>query len=386
MTDTLQRLTDEGVAIWLDDVSRDRITSGELDDLVHHRHVVGATTSSAVLRQGVKSAGYRRQLAELSNRDVTADEALHILAATDAREAADILRPVFDATHGHDGRVSIEVDPCSARHTSTIVAEAGELAWLVGRPNLFITAPATEAGLPAITQLLAMGISVHATLIFSPERYRAVMDAHMAGLERAAAARIDLSGIESVASFSAPEVDGEIDRRLERSAGPAGRTLKGRAGIAAARLFYHLHEEVLATPRWRALEALGANAQRPLWSSAAAHDPAASDTRYITELVAAGTVSTMPRDTLEAAADHALVVGDSINGTYPQAQDDLDRLADVGVSYADVARRLEDENIGAHEHTWRWLLGFTRNALSRRAGHDTNFDKLSVGRHDQLSG
>src|SRR5689334_2483744 len=280
MTDALKRLSEEGVAIWLDDLSRKRITSGNLAELIDQQHVVGVTTNPSIFQKAISSGdGYEQQLTELAARKVTVEEAIRMITTADVRDAADILRPVFDATGGQDGRVSIEVDPRLAHNTAATIAEAKQLAWLVDRPNTLIKIPATRAGLPAITEVIGLGISVNVTLIFSLERYREVMDAYLTGLEKAKAAGLDLSLIRSVASFFVSRVDTEIDKRLDKVGGDA-KELRSKAGVANARLAYQAYEEVFGpvdakrdgSDRWKALEAAGAKPQRPLWASTGVKD------------------------------------------------------------------------------------------------------------------
>ncbi|MFE4720721.1 transaldolase, partial [Streptomyces sp. NPDC056728] len=289
----LKSLAGEGVSIWLDDLSRKRIESGNLAELIENSHVVGVTTNPSIFQAAIGSGeGYEEQLADLATRGVTVDEAVRMMTTADVRAAADILRPVYDATQGRDGRVSIEVDPRLAHDTDATVAEAKQLSWLVDRPNVMIKIPATKAGLPAITEVIGLGISVNVTLIFSLERYRAVMDAYLAGLEKAQAAGIDLAGIHSVASFFVSRVDAEIDKRLDQVGTDEAKSLKGRAALANARLAYEAYEEVFASERATKLETAGANKQRPLWASTGVKDPAYKDTLYVDELVAPGTVNT----------------------------------------------------------------------------------------------
>lgn len=264
MTDALKRLSEEGVAIWLDDLSRKRITSGNLAELIDQQHIVGVTTNPSIFQKAISHGdGYEQQLADLATRKVTVDEAIRMITTADVRDAADILRPVFDATDGQDGRVSIEVDPRLAHNTAATVAEAKQLAWLVDRPNTLIKIPATKAGLPAITEVIGRGISVNVTLIFSLERYREVMDAYLAGLEKAKAAGLDLSKIYSVASFFVSRVDSEIDKRLDALGTDEAKALKGKAALANARLAYEAYEEVFSSDRWAALDKAQANKQRP---------------------------------------------------------------------------------------------------------------------------
>ncbi|MBT2456406.1 transaldolase [Streptomyces sp. ISL-86] len=368
MTDALKRLSDEGVAIWLDDLSRKRITSGNLTELIDQQHVVGVTTNPSIFQKAISSGdGYEQQLADLAARKVTVDEAIRMITTADVRDAADILRPVYDATEGQDGRVSIEVDPRLAHNTTATIAEAKQLAWLVDRPNTLIKIPATKAGLPAITEVIGKGISVNVTLIFSLERYRAVMDAYLAGLEKAKAAGLDLSKIHSVASFFVSRVDSEIDKRLDGIGTDEAKALKGKAALANARLAYEAYEEVFGSERWAALDKAQANKQRPLWASTGVKDPAYKDTLYVVDLVAPGTVNTMPEATLEATADHGEVAGDTIRGTYEQSRDELDAVAKLGISYDDVVQLLEDEGVEKFAASWNDLLKSTEAELSRLA-------------------
>ncbi|MFE6711346.1 transaldolase [Streptomyces sp. NPDC057695] len=368
MTDALKRLSDEGVAIWLDDLSRKRITSGNLAELIDQSHVVGVTTNPSIFQKAISSGdGYEQQLADLAARKVTVEEAIRMITTADVRDAADILRPVFDATDGQDGRVSIEVDPRLAHETTATVAEAKQLAWLVDRPNTLIKIPATQAGLPAITEVIGLGISVNVTLIFSLERYRAVMDAYLAGLEKARERGLDLSKIHSVASFFVSRVDTEIDKRLDGIGTDEAEALKGKAALANARLAYEAFEEVFGSERWAALDKAHANKQRPLWASTGVKDPAYKDTLYVVDLVAPGTVNTMPEATLEATADHGVVSGDTVRGTYDQARADLAAVEKLGIAYDDVVQLLEDEGVEKFEASWNDLLQSTEAELRRLA-------------------
>ncbi|KQX79595.1 MULTISPECIES: transaldolase [Streptomyces] len=368
MTDALKRLSDEGVAIWLDDLSRTRITSGNLAELIDQSHVVGVTTNPSIFQKAISQGhGYDQQLTDLATRKVTVDEAIRMITTADVRDAADILRPVFDATGGQDGRVSIEVDPRLAHHTEATIAEAKQLAWLVDRPNTLIKIPATKAGLPAITEVIGKGISVNVTLIFSLERYREVMDAYLAGLEKAKAAGLDLSKIHSVASFFVSRVDTEIDKRLDAIGGDAAKAAKGKSALANARLAYEAYEEVFAGARWAALDKAQANKQRPLWASTGVKDPDLKDTLYVDELVAPNTVNTMPEATLDAVADHGEISGNTVAGSYDQARADLDAIKELGVGYDDVVQLLEDEGVEKFEAAWIDLLNSTEAELKRLA-------------------
>ncbi|MES9525505.1 transaldolase [Streptomyces capoamus] len=368
MTDALKRLSEEGVAIWLDDLSRKRITSGNLAELIDQQHVVGVTTNPTIFQKAISQGdGYDQQLSDLAARKVTVEEAIRMITTADVRDAADILRPVFDATNGQDGRVSIEVDPRLAHNEHATVAEAKQLAWLVDRPNTLIKIPATMAGVPAISEVIGRGISVNVTLIFSLERYRAVMDAYLTGLEKAKERGLDLSEIHSVASFFVSRVDTEIDKRLDSIGTDEAKALRGKAALANARLAYQAYEEVFSSDRWSALEKAGANKQRPLWASTGVKDPAYPDTLYVTELVAPNTVNTMPEATLEATEDHGEISGNTVAGTYEQARADLDALERLGIAYDDVVQVLEDEGVEKFEASWNDLLKSTQAELERLA-------------------
>ncbi|MGZ4592065.1 MAG: transaldolase [Actinomycetes bacterium] len=366
MADPLAELSAAGVSVWLDDLSRLRLATGTLHALVRDRHVVGVTSNPTIFAHAIVSSdSYGQQLEDLNRRGVSVDEALRMLTAADVRWAADVLRPVYDATRGVDGRVSIEVDPRLAHDPATTVAEARQLWWLVDRPNLFIKIPATEAGLPAIAQCLVEGISVNVTLIFSLQRYAAVMDAFLDGMERARAACHDLSTVTSVASLFVSRVDIEVDQRLDKIGVPEAKALRGQAAIANARLAYRQYEEVFATDRATTLTAAGAHPQRPLWASTGVKDPSYDDTRYVVELVAAGVINTMPEATLNAVADHGVIRGDTIHGHCDDAQNVLAQLAGVGIDYDDVVAVLEDEGVEKFETSWAAVT----DRLSERLGN-----------------
>jgi transaldolase len=354
--DRLQALCDAGVSVWLDDISRDRLRTGNLETLIRDMHVVGVTSNPTIFAHAASSGdAYDAQIADLALRGVSVDEAVRALTSYDIRWAADVLRPVYDATNGLDGRVSLEVDPRLAKDTARTLAEARALWWMVDRPNMFIKIPATVEGLPAITAALAEGISINVTLIFSLERYAQVMDAFMAGLEQAAAAGHDLAPIASVASFFVSRVDTEVDNRLDKLGTPQAHALRGKAAIANARLAYQLYEERFGTERWAALQAKGARPQRPLWASTSTKDPGFEDTMYVVELVAPGTVNTMPEATLHATADHARLRGNTAAGGYAEARQVFDELERLGIGYDDVVTVLEEEGVAKFEASWKEL-------------------------------
>ena len=357
MTERLTKLAGAGVAIWLDDLSRERIESGNLADLVKDYGIVGVTTNPTIFAGALTNGeSYADQVAQLRADGATLNEVVFELTTTDVRDACDVLRPVYDFTRGVDGRVSIEVDPGLARDTAATVDMAKRLWTRVDRPNLLIKIPATVEGLPAITAAIGAGISVNVTLIFSLERYAAVIDAYLAGLEQAAAAGLDLSTIHSVASFFVSRVDSEVDKRL-----PADSSLRGKAAIANARLAYELFEREFSSDRFTALA--GANRQRPLWASTGVKDPAYPDTMYVTELVVEGTVNTMPEKTLLAFADHGEPRGDTVHGTYDASRQVIVDLEAVGISYDEVVALLEVEGVQKFDASWAELLDSVDTAL-----------------------
>lgn len=364
----LAALSAAGVSVWLDDLSRDRLRSGNLQDLIDTHSVVGVTTNPSIFQAALsKGTAYDAQVAELAERGADVDATIRTVTTDDVRQACDVLRPQWEASDGVDGRVSIEVDPRLAHDTDKTVLQAIELWKIVDRPNLLIKIPATRAGLPAITAVLAEGISVNVTLIFSVDRHREVMDAYLAGLEAAKQAGHDLSTIHSVASFFVSRVDTEIDQRLEAIGSPEALGLRGLAGVANARLAYAAYEEVFTAPRYAALVDSGARVQRPLWASTGVKNPDYSDTLYVTELVAANTVNTMPEKTMAAVADHGTVTGDTITGTIAISQDLFDKLEAIGIDLGDVFRHLEEDGVQKFETSWQELLEATREQLDALA-------------------
>src|SRR4051795_8420401 len=375
----LAELSEAGVAVWLDDLSRDRIRSGNLQSLVDEYSVVGVTSNPTIFAAAISgSESYDDQLHALAVRQVSVEEALRTITASDVRDACDLLAPVAERQPG-DGRVSLEVAPGLAHDTDATAAEAAHpwwvgqppdpdataaeaahLWWLVDRPNLYIKIPATEAGLPAITATIANGTSVNVTLIFSLARYRGVMDAYLAGLEKRVAEGGSLEGIASVASFFVSRVDTEIDKRLDKLG--ADPSLKGKAGIANAQLAYQAYEEVFSSDRWRALEAKGATVQRPLWASTGVKNPDYPDTLYVSELIAPGVVNTMPEKTMKAYADHG-ESGTPVQKAYDDAAAVMKAVADAGVDLDDVFRVLEEEGVQKFVDSWDELTESVRRQL-----------------------
>jgi transaldolase len=369
MTDRLAELSAAGVAVWLDDISRQRLTSGGLDALRRQQHVVGVTSNPTIFAKALaEAADYAEQVEDLALRAVAVEEATRMITTRDVRSACDVMRPAFDASHGVDGRVSIEVDPRLAHDTAKTVAEAKQLWWLIDRPNLYIKIPATEAGLPAITATLAEGISVNVTLIFALDRYDQVMEAFLAGLEQARANGHDLSGIGSVASFFVSRVDTEVDKRLDKIGTPEAQALHGKAAIANAQLAYQRYEKVFGGERWQALANAGAHPQRPLWASTSTKNPQYRDVMYVEELIAPGVVNTMPESTIHAFADHGEVRGDTVTGSYEQAQQALNDLAAIGVEYNDVVDALERDGVEKFEQSWTELISSVETQLKSTNG------------------
>jgi transaldolase len=360
----LAELSASGVAVWLDDLSRDRIRSGNLQSLVDEHSVVGATTNPTIFAAAISgSDSYDDQVHALAIRKVDVQEALRTITAADVRDACDLLRPVHERQPG-DGRVSLEVAPGLAHDTDATNAEAAHLWWLVDRPNLYIKIPATEAGLPSIAHSISQGISVNVTLIFSLERYRGVMEAYLTGLEKRLAEGGSIDGLASVASFFVSRVDTEIDKRLDALG--ADPSLKGKAGVANAQLAYQAYEEVFTSDRWRALEAKGAVPQRPLWASTGVKNPEYSDTMYISELIAPGTVNTMPEKTMMAYADHG-AAGTPVQKSYDEAAAVMQAVADAGVDLDDVFRVLEVEAVQKFVDAWDELTASVGSELEKLA-------------------
>lgn len=365
----LARISDAGVAVWQDDLSRTGLNSGDLAQVIAERHVVGVTTNPTIFAKSVsQGTAYDDQLAKLAASGADVDSAVLELTTDDVRAACDVFMDTFRATDGKDGRVSIEVDPRLAHDTEATIAEARKLWNTVNRPNLFVKIPATQEGLPAIAAAIAAGISINVTLIFSLDRYRAVTQAYLDGLERAQQAGIDLTTIRSVASVFLSRIDAKVDDSLAQIGTEEALGLKGRAAIAGARLCYEVFEEVFDTPRFAALAAAGAHRQRPLWASTGTKNPDYPDTMYVDELVVADVVNTMPRDTLEAVDDHSPATGaDMVHGTYAEANTILDNIVRVGVPYEKILAELETEGVTKFEKSWDELLQTVQDGLQAAA-------------------
>ena len=364
-TDRLGELSDIGVSIWLDDLSRSRLRTGNLQELIDTKHVVGVTTNPAIFGAAIDGAPeYDEQTNRLAAQGVDVEDAITTITTDDVRDACDLFTGVYESTQGYDGRVSIEVDPRLSHETEKTIEQARTLWRIVDRPNVMIKIPATVEGLPAITQAISEGISVNVTLIFSLDRYRAVAGAYLDGLEKAARNGVDLSTVHSVASFFVSRVDTEIDARLEKIGTDEALELRGKAGIANAQLAYQAFEEIFSSPRFEELAANGANVQRPLWASTGVKNPDYSPTMYVDELAVDRTVNTMPESTLDAAAGKSQLHGDAVRGSYDEARRVLDDVERVGVSYESVVEKLEVEGLQKFEDAWGDLIDATRTALA----------------------
>ncbi|MET7282768.1 transaldolase [Kribbella sp. NPDC005582] len=368
MNDRLKALADAGVSIWLDDLSRQRLTSGSLRTLIEDKHVVGVTTNPTIFAKAISDANaYAEIVGRLAAQGVSTDEAIRVITTDDVRDAADLFKPIYDDTDGQDGRVSIEVEPGFARDTQKTIDQAKELWEIVGRENVFIKIPATKEGLAAITATLAAGISVNVTLIFSLERYKAVADAFLSGVEQAIDNGHDVTKLASVASFFVSRVDTEIDKRLDAIGTDEAKALKGKAAVANARLAFQAYEEIFSSDRWREIETAGAKPQRPLWASTGVKDPSYSPTLYVDQLVTNGVVNTMPEATIKAVEEHSEVTGDTVRGNYDADRKVIDDLEKLGISYDEVVQLLEDEGVSKFDASWSELQDTVTSALKGAA-------------------
>jgi transaldolase len=366
--DRLAELSAAGVSIWLDDLSRERIESGNLAKLLSDRHVVGVTTNPTIFASALANGErYDDQVAGLTRGGAGVEDVITELTTDDVRNACDVLMDVFQTSGGVDGRVSIEVAPALAFDTEATIEAARNLWRKVDRPNLMIKIPATTEGLPAITEVIGDGISVNVTLIFGLERYEQVMEAYLAGLENGKNTGVDLSSVHSVASFFVSRVDSEVDKRLEKVGSDEALALRGKAAVANARLAYEKYEQVFGSDRFAALAEAGANTQRPLWASTGVKNPDYSDTLYVTELVTADTVNTMPEKTMEAFADHGEVDGDRVRGQYDDAREVMANLERLGIEYDDVIESLEREGVEKFVASWNELVATVESQMAASA-------------------
>jgi transaldolase len=353
-----------GQSVWLDDLRRAWLEDGTLKRLIREDGLDGVTSNPAIFAKAIiDGEEYERAIAELAERHVSAREIYDALALDDVGRAADLFRPVYDASDGVDGFVSIEVSPHLAYDTEATVAEALRLWGRLARPNVMIKVPGTRPGLPAITELLAKGVNVNVTLLFSVPRYREVVDAFLAGLERRADAGQPVARVASVASFFLSRIDALVDPRLDRLGSDGAAALRGQTAIACARLAYRHYGEWTAGDRWRALAGRGARPQRLLWASTSTKDAIYSDVRYVEALVAPETVNTMPRATLAAYRDHGQPEV-RIAQDLELAEGLEERLRALGIDLAEVAETLEREGVQKFIEPWDALLGYLEDRLA----------------------
>jgi transaldolase len=361
----ISELAKAGCSVWLDDLSRAKLTGTDAHSLplrIKNSGVVGVTTNPAIFKAAISDATeYAADIAALSGKSV--EDVITKLTTDDVRQACDLFADIYRSSKGADGRVSIEVDPRSAHNTAATVKEGKSLWQIIDRPNVLIKVPATLAGLPAITELIGAGISINVTLIFSIQRYTQVIEAYIAGIELAAKNGLDLTKIHSVASFFISRLDTAIDPILKADAGALATSLLGKAAIANAHLAYEQFENEFATNRWQQLSAQGANAQRPLWASTGVKDPAYDDTRYVLKLVAPNTVNTMPQSTLDAVIDHGVFKGNTITGQYEQARVVFKELSNLGISIDKVTADLESDGVKKFADAWNELLASVKGAM-----------------------
>lgn len=350
----VSKVAQAGTSIWLDDLSRAKLTGTDSHSLparIADSGVVGVTTNPSIFSAAISGAAeYAADIAVMKGASV--DELVKKLTTDDVRAACDLFAEIFSQSKGFDGRVSIEVDPRLAHDAQGTIAAGKELWSIIDRPNVMIKVPATLEGLPAITELIAAGISVNVTLIFSVKRYGQVIDAYLKGLEQCA----DPTTVHSVASFFVSRIDSTVDALLKKNGTPQAQALLGKAAIANAHLAYQLFEEKFSSHRWSELASKGANKQRPLWASTGVKDPAYPDTQYVIELIAPETVNTMPQSTLDALIDHGVVRGNTIEGNYPLALDVLKGLTDYGISLDQITTELELDGVKKFAQAWDELL------------------------------
>ena len=351
---SIQEVSAAGTSIWLDDLSRAKISGTDAHSLparIASSGVVGVTTNPSIFSAAISGAAeYSADIDALQGS--TVDEVVKKLTTDDVRQACDLFTEIYASTKGVDGRVSIEVDPRLAHDTDGTIAAGKELWKIIDRPNVMIKVPATIEGLPAITELIAAGISVNVTLIFSVKRYGQVIDAYMQGIERCE----NPATVHSVASFFISRIDSSVDALLKSNGSAEATSLLGKAAIANAHLAYQLFEEKFSSSKWQALAAKGANKQRPLWASTGVKDPAYPDTQYVVELIAPETVNTMPQSTLDALIDHGVVRGNTINGKYADAVEVLKGLSSLGISLDQVTTDLEIDGVKKFAQAWNELL------------------------------
>lgn len=365
----LHLLRTAGVSPWSDQISRRMLTDGELARRIEEDAITGVTSNPSIFSKAiVGSDDYDTEVTEMAARGASADEIVGALMTADIQQGCDLLRPVYERTHGRDGFVSVEVTPTLAHDTEATIAEAREWWKRVDRPNLLVKVPATESGLPAIEKLIGEGISVNITLIFSLERYRAVMEAYLSGIETYISHGGDPTGVASVASFFVSRMDTEVDTRLEAIGTEPALALRGKTAVANARLAYRAFLDTFAGERWQSLVSAGARLQKPLWASTSAKNPDYPDTIYVDQLVAPHTVNTMPVETIEAYQDHGPPPVAFGPEEMAEARATLDAMAEVGVDYDDVMDTLESEGVDKFTDSWDEVLADVETARAQHGG------------------
>jgi len=354
MANTLSEISQAGVAVWLDDLSRERLQNNSLIKLINYDHVVGVTTNPSIFSTAIgKSSLYRNDI--IANKSLSIEEIIMRLTTDDVRKACDLLKDTYANTNHLDGKVSIEVDPRFAHDTQATVDQGKELWNLIDRPNLFIKVPATLEGLPAITKLIAHGISVNVTLIFSVERYKQVLAAYAEGLTQLIAAGGPVNEVFSVASFFVSRVDTAVDLLL-----PTDSNLRGCAAISNALMAYEAFQSFESNALWKELKAAGCNSQRPLWASTGVKDPKYDPNRYVIDLVAPNTVNTMPEQTLESVKKTGVFKGLTISDNLTLAKSNLARLALAGIDLDKITQDLEADGVKKFEIAWLDLMNSVR--------------------------
>ena len=356
----LHELSDLGQSVWIDSLSREWLRTGFLKRLMDEDAVVGVTSNPTIFQKALSEGGwYDEQLRDLHGRADDAKEIFFRLAFDDVREACALMRSAWDVTEGQDGYVSLEVDPNLAHDTEGTIEQAQRFHDEISRPNLYVKIPATAAGLPAIEEMIARGKSINVTLIFGLDRYAEVAEAYIRGLERFAESGGDLTTVHSVASFFVSRVDTETDKRLDEIGGHD--ELKGKLGIANAKLAYKRYQEIFTGERWEALLPSGASTQRCLWASTSTKNPEYRDVMYVEELIGPQTVNTMPLETIRAFQDHGEVRGNTLEEGLDDARELFVDLAKAGIDYDDVIRVLEEEGVQKFSDSFEQLLDGIRS-------------------------
>ncbi|WP_086564150.1 transaldolase [Streptomyces africanus] len=364
----LDELVAEGVSPWLDGLTRRHLASGCLTRLIADTGVRGVTSDPAALAAAVETDdAYREQLAGLASDDICVADAVRAVAAYDLRWACDELRPVYQATRGLDGMVSMDLDPHLTRDVESVVAEAEQTLRAVNRPNAMVKLPATTEGIAAIRECVGEGFPVHVTAVFSVSRYRQALDAYVEGLQRALADGRRLPALSSVVSLPVGLLDAEVDARLEELGTADALALRGEAALARARHFYQMYDDWFGGTGWRALAAAGGHPQRLMWTATTVTDPSSSPTRYVERLVTWGTITSMTLPTVEAAVRHLALRGDTLMGGHRAALEVWGRLERLGIDGDEIARKLEAESARRLAAAWRDL--YAAVDAGRRTAH-----------------